>query len=134
MAPFTTKPIRDTVSGEAKKFARARKNSRKQKKGPARQGRDGSRAMYDPDEDFNFLDKVVEAFGDAAKQLIADAESMKDLDSICYGSLLAACILHCEKHGIDDAENAVLAQIREIFAERREREDQLSAPTDATLH
>lgn len=90
--------------------------------------------MYDPDEDFNFLDKVVESFGDAAKQLIADADSMKDLDSICYGSLLAACILHCEKHGIDDAEKAVLAQIREIFAERREREDQLAAPTDATLH
>jgi hypothetical protein len=88
---------------------------------------------YD-DDDFEFLDLVVETFGDAAKKLIAESKSMKDLDSICYGSLLAACILHCEKHGIENAEKAVLSLIQRIFDERREREELLPVPTDATLH
>ncbi len=90
--------------------------------------------MLDSGEEFEFLDTVVETFGDAARKLIGDAGCMKDLDAICYGSLLAACILHCEKHGIDDAEKAVLSLIREIFDERRERETHLALPTDATLH
>ncbi len=90
--------------------------------------------MHETGENYEFLDTVVESFGDAARKLIADAESMKDLDTICYGSLLAACILHCEKHGIDDAEKAVLSLIRGIFDERRDREMQLSVPTGATLH
>ena len=90
--------------------------------------------MFEVGEDHEFLDTVVEAFGQAAQKLIADAGSMKDLDAICYGSLLAACILHCEKHGIDNAEKAVLSLIRGIFAERREREAQLALPTEATLH
>ena len=78
--------------------------------------------MLEPETDFDFLDTVVEAFGAAARKLIADAQSMKDLDTICYGSLLAACILHCEKHGIEDAEKAVLTLVRDIFNERRQRE------------
>ncbi len=90
--------------------------------------------MLDSSEEFEFLDTVVETFGDAARKLIGDAACMKDLDAICYGSLLAACILHCEKHGIDNAEKAVLSLIREIFDERRERETHLVLPTDATLH
>ena len=90
--------------------------------------------MHETGENYEFLDTVVESFGDAARKLIADAESMKDLDTICYGSLLVACILHCEKHGIDDAEKAVLSLIRGIFDERRDREMQLSVPTGATLH
>ena len=90
--------------------------------------------MLDPDQEFAFLDTVVETFGDAAKRLIGEAASMQDLDTICYGSLPAACILHCEKHGIDAAEKTVLALIRSIFDERREREAQLPVPTDATLH
>ena len=90
--------------------------------------------MNDTGEEFDFLDTVVDTFGEAARRLIADAGSMKDLYKICYGSLLAACILHCEKNGIDNAEKAVLSLIREIFDERREREAQLTTPTDATLH
>ena len=90
--------------------------------------------MRETGEDHDFLDFVVETFGEAARTLIADAESMKDLEKICYGSLLAACILHCEKHGIDNGEKAVLALVREIFDERREREAHLALPTDATLH
>ncbi|NKB57790.1 MAG: hypothetical protein GKS00_15805 [Alphaproteobacteria bacterium] len=90
--------------------------------------------MLESETEFNFLDTVVEGFGDVARKLIADAESMKDLDTICYGSLLAACILHCEKHGIEDAEKAVLSLVGEIFNERRQREGQLPIPTDVTLH
>ena len=90
--------------------------------------------MLEPEEDFEFLDKVVDTFGEAAKRLIAEAKSTKDLNTVCYGSLLAACILHCEKHGIDDAEKAVRALVGTIFDERREREDRLATPTDATLH
>lgn len=90
--------------------------------------------MQETGEAFEFLDTVVEAFGDAARKLIADAESMKDLETICYGSLLAACILHCEKHGIENGEKAVLTLVRNIFEERRERETKLAMPTDATLH
>ncbi len=86
------------------------------------------------DSNFEFLDFVVETFGDAARKLITEAESMNDLDTICYGSLLAACILHCEKHGIENAEKAVYSLIRGIFDERREREGQLPMPTEATLH
>lgn len=86
------------------------------------------------DANFEFLDHVVETFGDAAKKLIGEARSMKDLDTICYGSLLAACILHCEKHGIENAEKAVLSLVDSIFEERRERETMLPVPTDATLH
>ncbi len=90
--------------------------------------------MLEPEDDFEFLDKVVDAFGETAKKLIAEANSMKDLDTICYGSLLAACILHCEKLGIEFAEPSVHRLVDEIFVERREREDILSPPTDATLH
>ena len=90
--------------------------------------------MLEPENSFDFLDKVVETFGDAAKQLIADAKSMKDLNTICYGSLLAACILYCQKHGIDDAEKAVFGEIESIFKERRGREGQLPVPTDVPLH
>jgi len=90
--------------------------------------------MTESGEQLDFLDTVVETFGEAAQKLIADATCMKDLDTICYGSLLAACILHCEKHGIDNAEKAVLSLIQNIFDERREREAHLALPTDATLH
>jgi hypothetical protein len=90
--------------------------------------------MLEPEENFEFLDLVVEAFGDTAKQLIAKADSMKDLNTICYGSLLAACILHCEKLGVELAEESVHRMVDEIFVERREREAMLSSPTDATLH
>jgi len=90
--------------------------------------------MLEPEDDFEFLDLVVDAFGDTAKELIAEAGSMKDLNTICYGSLLAACILHCEKLGIDLAEESVHRLVDEIFVERREREEILSPPTDATLH
>ena len=90
--------------------------------------------MLEQEDGFEFLDMVVETFGAAAKKMIAEAKSMKDLDTVCYGSLLAACILHCEKHGIEDGEKAVLALIGRIFDERREREDNLSKPTDATVH
>ena len=90
--------------------------------------------MLESENDFDFLDTVVEAFGDAARKLIADAGSMKDLDMICYGSLLAACILHCEKHCIEDAEKAVLSLISDIFNERRQREGQMPIPTDVTVH
>lgn len=90
--------------------------------------------MLEPEDNFEFLDLVVESFGDTAKQLIAEAGSMKDLNTICYGSLLAACILHCEKLGIELAEESVHRLVDEIFVERREREATLSPPTDATLH
>jgi len=90
--------------------------------------------MLEPEDNFEFLDLVVESFGDTAKQLIAEAGSMKDLNTICYGSLLAACILHCEKLGIELAEESVHCLVDEIFVERREREATLSPPTDATLH
>lgn len=90
--------------------------------------------MLESEHDFDFLDTVVEAFGDAARKLISDAGSMKDLDTICFGSLLAACILHCEKHGIEDAEKAVLSLISDIFNERRQREGQMPIPTDVTVH
>ncbi len=86
------------------------------------------------DSTLEFLDYVVETFGEAAKKLIGEAKSMNDLDTICYGSLLAVCILHCEKHGIENAEKAVLSLINGIFEERRERETLLPVPTDATLH
>ena len=90
--------------------------------------------MLKPEDNFEFLDLVVESFGDTAKQLIAEAGSMKDLNTICYGSLLAACILHCEKLGIELAEESVHRLVDENFVERREREATLSPPTDATLH
>ena len=90
--------------------------------------------MLEPEDNFEFLDLVVESFGDTAKQLIAEAGLMKDLNTICYGSLLAACILHCEKLGIELAEESVHRLVDEIFVERREREATLSPPTDATLH
>ena len=63
--------------------------------------------MLEPEDNFEFLDLVVESFGDTAKQLIAEAGSMKNLNTICYGSLLAACILHCEKLGIELAQESV---------------------------
>jgi hypothetical protein len=90
--------------------------------------------MLKPEDNFEFLDLVVESFGDTAKQLIAEAGLMKDLNTICYGSLLAACILHCEKLGNELAEESVHRLVDENFVERREREATLSPPTDATLH
>jgi hypothetical protein len=90
--------------------------------------------MLEPEDDFEFLDLVVESFADTAKHLIAEAGTMKDLNTVCYGSLLAACILHCEKLGIELAEEAVHRLVDEIFVERRERESILASPTDATLH
>jgi len=90
--------------------------------------------MLEPEDNFEFLDLVVESFGDTAKQLIAEAGSMKNLNTICYGSLLAACILHCEKLGIELAQESVHRLVDENFVERRKRESMLSPPTDATLH
>ncbi len=90
--------------------------------------------MLEPEDDFEFLDLVVDSFSDTAKLLIAEANSIKDLDTICYGTLLAACILHCEKLGIELAEKSVHRLVDEIFVERREREAKFAPPTDATLH
>ncbi len=90
--------------------------------------------MLEPENEFEFLDTVVETFGAAAKKLIAEAGSTDDLNTICYGSLLAACILNCEKHGIEEAQKSVLRLVDEIFEERRVREDKLPIPTDATVH
>ena len=90
--------------------------------------------MIEPDAEFAFLDQVVETFGAAARDMIAEAKSMKDLDTVCYGSLLAGCILHCEKHGIDEGRAVVLNLVNRIFDERQEREKLLPVPTEATLH
>ena len=90
--------------------------------------------MTEPDDKFAFLDHVVESFGETTRQLVEEALSGRDLDTVCYGALLAACILHCQKHGIDDGERAVLRLVRQIFDERREREALFPAPTEATLH
>lgn len=83
---------------------------------------------------YAFLDRVVERFGETAKNLIGEAESTSDLNHICYGSLLAACILHCEKHGIEEGRAAVLELVHQIFDERRERERILSEDEGATFH
>lgn len=90
--------------------------------------------MIEPDNEFAFLDHVVEMFGSTAKELIAEARAMKDLETVCYGALLAACILHCEKHGIEDGQQAVMRLVEQIFDERREREALFPVPTEATLH
>jgi len=88
----------------------------------------------DPENEFAFLDHVVESFASTVRQLIGEAQSGKDLETICYGVVLAACILHCQKHGIDDGQREVLQLVRQIFDERREREAKLPVPTDVTLH
>lgn len=90
--------------------------------------------MIDPKNEFAFLDHVVETFGATTKDLIGEAQSLKDLNTVCYGTLLAACILHCEKHGIDEGQDVVLRLVRQIFDERRAREASLPVPTEATLH
>lgn len=90
--------------------------------------------MIDPESEFAFLDHVVETFGMTAKDLIGEARSMDDLNTVCYGVLLAACILYCEKHGIDEGEQTVEQLVKRIFDERREREGMLPVPTEATLH
>jgi len=49
---------------------------------------------------FEFLDLVVDMFAGTSKELTAKAASKEHLEDICYGPLLAACILHAKKLGV----------------------------------
>lgn len=74
------------------------------------------------ERDFEFLDHVVDMFAATSKELIAEARSLENLDDVCYGSLLAACILHSEKLGVAVGRQEVVELVNRIFDERELRE------------
>ncbi|MFT6582356.1 MAG: hypothetical protein ACKVKG_18410 [Alphaproteobacteria bacterium] len=74
------------------------------------------------ERDFEFLDRVVDMLALTSKTLIAEARSLENLDDVCYGSLLAACILHSEKLGVTVGCQEVTELVNRIFDERELRE------------
>ena len=74
------------------------------------------------ERDFEFLDRVVDMFALTSNTLIAEARSLENLDDVCYGSLLAACILHSEKLGVTAGRQEVVELVNRIFDERELRE------------
>ena len=80
------------------------------------------------ERNFEFLDHVVEAFAETSNGLVAEARSLENLDDVCYGSLLAACILHCEKLGVAVGRTEVIDLVNRIFDERELRETMVSEP------
>ena len=84
--------------------------------------------------DFEFLDHVVDLFADTSKGLISEARSTENLDDICYGSLLAACILHAEKFGVKEGRAEVVDLVNRIFDEREVRESLIPAGRGAVVH
>jgi hypothetical protein len=86
------------------------------------------------ERDFEFLDLVVDMFAGTSKELIAKARSTENLEDICYGSLLAACILHSEKLGVKEGRAEVVDLVNRIFDEREVRESMIPAGRGAAVH
>lgn len=86
------------------------------------------------DRDFEFLDYVVDMYAGTSNELIAKARSTENLDDICYGSLLAACILHSEKFGVKEGRAEVVDLVNRIFDERELRESMIPEGRGAVVH